>query len=541
MRHRPFLTACLCVGLIQTGLFALHAPPANAAGIPLGISSVSQVLLDDAHGRLLFADATSDVVLVTDLAGSKLDQIDVSQPGGMTVSPDGSTLIVLSGNEDTAALRMFDIGTCSPGTEIALPSLAYDGHVIVAGGQIWLSYSGGSVSGGLVTTPLAGGLVNTYTFDDLLLWSPELAASPTDPNSFVVVSNGAPGGVVAAVFDGSTLPPTMTVGPTSLAGWQGGHAAVSDDGTRLYVSSFSSGVAEFRMSDLSSTGRQLGSYLTGGAFDTTTANGGFIAIGHGGNAVLVSLANGQVQYEASLGASSDANAFLFSSDGSTLFMAADGAGGSPALFVLHQPARYRPDLRVKASERKVTYGEHLRVTVHLGRHGPNDAVTLVAHQKNASSRTIGTRHVGATGNAVFSVMPIRETSYEARYRGDAKTVPATDSTDPVSVGAAVFVKVIGGYAIRDGVHYFRHGVKIPTLTTVKPNNAGRRIELDIDVRIEGGRWVHGGTGTFRLGDNGTARVNMVEFPVGAFRFRAIYQGGGGNTYGKSGFAFFTVT
>jgi hypothetical protein len=173
--------------VLLAGLVPVAAASADSGPTSLALTSVEQVVLDEARGHLfLTAGRTGAGVTVTDLTGSPVTTVAAYGATGIALTPDGTSLWVAS---PTGVLRRISTTTLSVVETIALPTGQCPGDLALTGSRLVYGYSCSTYGG---SGPYGGiGVVDTAT-------GRVLGAVTSGPSYRPVVAAGPAGQVYAA-------------------------------------------------------------------------------------------------------------------------------------------------------------------------------------------------------------------------------------------------------------------------------------------------------------------------------------------------------
>ena len=264
--------------LISVFVAALSAVAWPAAGVAHAatitpLAAAYQVAADTANGYLFISEGTSpsyepsitdSTILVTDLSGNPVATLPGPQAiGGMTLSPDGTTLYVVQASGVTA----YSTATLQQTSFYNIGFPAYS--VAVQSGQLWVTYGEGGGNFTIGSLDPSTGAFNATAFPvGWTLFAPQVSADPTGASGVLVtqrigetprtvasfnVSNPA---AVTEVASSDSLPSCGL--PNGLAVMPGGAGFVCD------------GVL-YSPADMSEQGSYVSGAVTGVAADGTVA------------------------------------------------------------------------------------------------------------------------------------------------------------------------------------------------------------------------------------------------------------------------------
>lgn len=231
----PRAQRLLIVAALLTAGLGVVLPPERAAAsqvlapTSLGIGSFSDIVVDQAHGRVFISDGASQV-LVRGLDGSAATSIGgLANPAGMTLSADGSRLYVAVSDARIVVVDPTSLAT----TSLAMPG-ACPGDVAEASGVLWVA-NGCNTWGTIdAVNPATGAVtagVRTNTYN------PQVYASPAAPDRLFWFEAGL--SPSRTRLERTTGGPTPSLTPVGVAevGSNQKDAAVSPDGTRVVTAS----------------------------------------------------------------------------------------------------------------------------------------------------------------------------------------------------------------------------------------------------------------------------------------------------------------
>lgn len=445
-RTRSLALVAAGLAAAQTVLLATALPARagtdTAAALPL--STVQDVLVDDAHGHVFVTGGATDGIVVRTLDGAAVTTI-TNEPGAakMALSNDGSRLYVgLSAGDAVSAI---DTTTLTEVARYATGASTCPGSVADVGGKLWFGYSCAAAGSNLgvidpSTTPATVTLdrVPANTFSGL----PWLQAVPGTPGLLAAGDIAQSWGSLTLVDVSSG---SAVLGATRSFANPLNDLAVTADGTHVLTASPDSSLVQaFKTTDLSADG------VYGSANQDPVA----VAAGPGG---LVVGANWSARPavnvsrpDASLVRTYDfgdctyggsclpiASGAAFTADGSRLYvLTTDWYGGTVTLHVLHDAGKAPSTLTLaKPSTAAINHAFALsgRLTSTLAVPG-GQTVTL---RRSSSYGTVALPSATTAADGTFSVpdqVAQRGTyTYTASWPGDATHAPASVSVAvPVS-------------------------------------------------------------------------------------------------------------
>ncbi|MFN2543093.1 MAG: YncE family protein [Actinomycetota bacterium] len=268
----------LCVAILGSPL--IQATGA-AAATAMPFSKFFDMVVDDAHQHVFVTGGEpNDQIAVFDFSGALVGTIS-NEPGASGLALSGDTLYVAlsTGN----AIHKIDTGTLTDVGTFGIGSITHPLRLAIAGGRLWFTYGGCSISSdgatGIGSADLTVGLLHTYPPGLLPDACPILAASPSLPDVLFAWDlmthqtelrkyQATDPPVLAASHVVSELPsPVVDV-------------AVAPDGQHLLaVGEFTVTAWSFELSDLSRGGVDYPTTGGANAVETTSVGGGWVAVG----------------------------------------------------------------------------------------------------------------------------------------------------------------------------------------------------------------------------------------------------------------------
>lgn len=256
------LAATVAGALIVSAAAGANASAEPLRPLPLGNFgwSSSTMVVDKAHNHVFVSGETSVYnskpggLVVTKPDGTAATRISgVSEPRGMTLSPDGTLLYVAVDGEidsiDTSTLAVVDHFSTASMDQFGQPSSSRCPYeVAVAGGNLWFSYGCGSGDGGIGVVDLSTRTVTADRYARVNQVSP-IRSSSSEPDMLVV------GGSVLAVLTVSGDTATVSHELTSVAPVD---IALTADGTEVAIAE-GQRAAVYATSDLSQLSPDLSS------------------------------------------------------------------------------------------------------------------------------------------------------------------------------------------------------------------------------------------------------------------------------------------
>jgi hypothetical protein len=234
----------------------------------------------------------------------------------------------------------------------------------------------------------------------------------------------------------------------------------------------------------------------------------------------------------------------FSPDGSKLFAVGSAASsGDPLVFdVLAGPELRESSLSLSVSSAVVTYNHAVTVTAHLTGHSTNRTVSIFRTPQGGSPQLVKSALIGPLGNVTASVVMKRNTTFVARYSGDASYASSASPERLVLARAVVTMAALRSYATVAGVHLY-HAAVHPTFGgRVIPSHAGKCVRFHLE-RKSLGLWRDAGSSPcFRLSLRSSIVVSVSGIPHGhLYRIRMSFDGDVDHYGAWSKYAVFEIT
>lgn len=412
-------------------------------GATLPITSFHQIVADTAGGYLFLSDPAQNEILVTNLAGQEVKAIG-GQDGvlGIALSSDGSTLYAALPAGD--AVTAISTSTLKQTASYPLPSGDIPFEVAVQGGDVWVSYTAGTL-GAIGDIDVSAATPAFQAQANMGDWAsvPEIAADPQDTGVLVAAIPGS-SPTMTASYDVAVDPATQTDEAT-ISCFTEEDLAVVPGGTDFILACGGETTAEDVYSTASLS--QVGSYASTSFPDA-------VAIDANGD-VAAGTANGQTAvpdiYVYQQDASTPANTYNLNSsgdnlaaaglawapDGSQLFAVMsyyDDIGGTTtySLQVLPYPALTQPALGLSGPS-TAQIGKPVTLTGSLSIAGSAApaGTTITISRSKAGSTTVKDFTVTTAADGSFGLTdtpPGTGTyTYSADYGGSATVAPATAS------------------------------------------------------------------------------------------------------------------
>lgn len=420
---------------------ASQSEPASAAPgvdspVPLPLSRVTDMVVDDAHGHLFFAGGEGqNGILVTDFAGNVVTTIAQQEsPMGLALSPDGSRLY--AGLYDGHAVSEIDTATLTETRRFPVGQSMCPEYVAPTNARVWFTYGCGLADGlGSVDVSGTDPVVRTDYVPDqnarqlISIGGSRLALADASGGGYLRTFDVRDGNVTPLAAKNISYLWDVQVTP------DGQHVLTAGGGSSTYdeqawqTSDLSP--AESYATDGYGTAGALsedGSTVAAGTYNTTGPDVWVYALGEStprrtvdfgmnGSGTPYRLAQGQL---------------AFSADGTRLFaVTTTGTNPDPALWVMHDPTKDVSTITVNAPP-KANRGQQVTVTGQLSfeHTGPSAPYSLQVERKDRDgTHPLPDVTTAADGSYSFSEAP-REggpSTYTVTFQGDATTWPSSGS------------------------------------------------------------------------------------------------------------------
>ncbi|MBG0560834.1 hypothetical protein [Actinoplanes aureus] len=533
--------ASILVGI--SGLaFAVSSGVASAdSQAPLAISSFGDVVVDGVHKRVFISDPVAGKVIATDYSGAVVGQLTgLGWANGLALSSDSSQLYVAAGQAHAIAVV--------PTATLADPKLYPVGDrnpysVAPAGGKLWFGYAEGS----------AGGFGSVDPADSTVHLHPSEKADGFVDSAPVVFSSHAAPGVLVVTADESTSGGTATVYDVS-SGTEVVTARKVDQGSAIEETAFTADGAHLirvtsdaewqeSVADLSTTAtypafaRANGvDVASDGRVAISVANqttGDDVYVFQGGSTtasqtIRLPEAGGEAP-PGSGGLASDGiqdRGIAWEPGGPRLFAVAK-YDGAFRLWVLNGPTTpIQPVLTLTGNGSVHAYRGTASVIAHLGAGGTNRTVEIWADPFGPEvNRLVKKGTVDSRGNLVASFKLIRNTTFTARFTGDAEFA-ARSVTSTVYTKVTVNTTVAKHYKtgkIGSRKYFYFHKTATPKFTTTMTAFPGRKQRLVVEYYAKG-KWRAWSMKDAALSSSGVSTVKFSgKHPLDVrFRVRASY-------------------
>ncbi|GIG70524.1 FG-GAP-like repeat-containing protein [Phytomonospora endophytica] len=426
--NRRLLAGALACAITATGAIlaaqpAAADPPERHVALPGGV--YTDVMVDEARGKVFLAKTGPDAVVVTDLTGTVLQTIaGITNPSELSPSEDGSTIYVTE--RETASFAAID----AESNAVTHHPLTAEHCVISAaytGGKLWFSYrdgdctTGGSLGSYDPTTGEVGSaLAETHA-------NSVLSALPDQPDRLLRADTGETQGVLR-VYDVTGDTPTVVSsrGPMGLTPCS--RPTLFADGDKVAIPCGAAGTRILSTADLQLI-RTLPASSPPASMTATAAtvspDGRFIATG---SRLLFGTTATASIWDAETGArirdvTSPALTIgaggLALTDGGELFVASSGEKATLSVFELATTYATRLSLRAPVS---VPRNGTVNVTGNL-QYGPGVPTALAVTRFGANgTHNLGTVMTDAQGAVSFQDTPgiLGRVLYRFSYTGDAE-------------------------------------------------------------------------------------------------------------------------
>jgi len=389
---------------------------------------VGDVLVDDGHGQVFTSMSTEGSVVVTDLDGHITATITgVANPGGMTLSGDGSTVYVTEGK--AASLAAIDTVSHAVAHR-SLPQDTCPVSVAFTGGKVWYSYftcsnpdtagigvfdpASGTASNGVFTVPVGHLRALPSRADRLVLLE-------TQGVMHVYDVSGTPGVVVEGVDAGDDCEDAALYG-------NGDHLVTScqpGPNHKIYATASLAFKDHLNAAhpDVAAVAVSPGRRFLAIA-NRSTSDSGFHTHGLDSD-----YPDGLHSYDIS--GSRIYPGTLGMSDGGHMFAVVDNQQADRNdLMVFHNAGKYNSNLFLGLFFDPVDYGESIRVNGHLRFDGESAVVSITARDR-LGTRDLGTATLPYHGSFNFTDTPrvSGKVTYTATYQGDDRNIAAQGSTE----------------------------------------------------------------------------------------------------------------
>jgi hypothetical protein len=205
-------------------------------------------------------------------------------------------------------------------------------------------------------------------------------------------------------------------------------------------------------------------------------------------------------------------------------------------------SRLVSSLSLKASRSVVRFGRSVRLSGHLKGFisGSNPTVRIYRH---GDSTLLASPTVNASGDFSAKLRPKENTTYEARWSGDAHYGSAQSPRESVHVRVVIVAK-LGRFYGKAGPYHLYHRATDPLyVAAVKPNHHGKYVVFRLEKRVSGSWHVYG-TASFPLNADSLVgvKVNHQRLAVGVdYRIRATFRSDGDHVGDSTTWSYFRMT
>ncbi len=406
---------------------AAHATDSAVTRTVLPSGAAGDILVDDGHGQVFVGMSSDGSVVVTDLDGAVTATVTgIANPGGMTLSEDGSTVYVTEGK--TASLAALDTVSHAV-THRALPEGTCPVSVAFTGGKVWYSYftcSDPSTAGVGVLDPATG----TATNGVFTVPVGHIRALPSRSDRLVLLETQG----VMHVYDVSGTPGVVVEGVD--AGDDCEDAALYGNGDYLVTSCQPGPYHKIYLTATLTFYDTLTVFPTDVAAVAVSQGQGFAAVanrsatGSGFRNHRLDTGRPKPLHSYDISGSRIHPGMLAMSDGGHMFAVVDNRQlDRNELMVFHNAGRYDTSLFLGLFFEPVDYGEPILVNGHLRFDGESAVVSITARDR-LGTRDLGTVTLPYHGSFNFTDTPrvSGELTYTATYQGDDNNIGATGST-----------------------------------------------------------------------------------------------------------------
>lgn len=524
MQSKRGLGQLTVVVTVALALMIPMAAPASAAVSPVTWTTLGAVVVDHRYDHVFVsAGHNHDELSVLRYDGSLVTTIpDIVKGDGMVLAGSklyiaqfGGTAIDVVDRERLVKLGTLSLPRTSSGT------LAY------VRGRLWTTTAGCySWSTLMEVDPRTGA---TTIHGGPSFHCPTFKSSPLYPNWLFVADGSSPSGVDAV--DVSVTPPRVARQFPRDRHGEDYVANVTDFAINPDASSINLGtgypyyVSEYRISDSQLTGFTYPARAH--AVDVTDAGSGFFATGQaaseGPTVQIFGLRSDTPTATHDIGADVVPETLKFAPDGGRLFAVEWPHDEQPfRLHVLPGPSGELTTLSLEASKKVVDSGESVSFTGTLGASSPNDTVELWAQPFGGISRRIATTDADEAGGFAFSATPARNTTYFARWAGDADHVSAVSAPRTVRIRLVATLRTYGGYKVDGRYRYFRVDRRAPMVASTTPKQPGRTMLFRVQ-RYGDGAWRPYEVARLPIPADGTLEAAFITQQPGSYRIRAEFS------------------
>jgi hypothetical protein len=538
----------LCVTIVLVGP-ATAARADTTTQLPFSNSSGAWLAVDPAGQHVFVSGGPGNSsIVVLNYAGTIVKTIP-NQAGASQMALDPYTHTLYVALHDATAISEINTQTLSETKRFSTAPYPDPSSLVIAGGKLWFScFQGdGENCHGLVSANLDG---------------TGMAPAPAPIASYffaTALAAGGPGSKYLAVGDSYQEPPDVDVYDVSGAtptlvshvhDPDGGSAQVRDmtfDPTGAHLL-LACGAPYYVESLTTSNLLSSGEYPTGPypIAVAVSGNGKYVAGGisstNNGADVFVYRAGSTTPVRTFLvgdqsGADLAGHGLAFTPDASRLFAVAQTtATGHLAFHAFLRPTVHLAATRIsiRHSASHVTYGRHVRLTVHVKGTRRGKVDLYVTPATNIPKR-IATRKL-RSGAVTFTVTPRQKTTYSAQLEQGLSYAPSTSKS--VTIGVAPVLSVV---TYPDGAEHVQgHRVSRTRLIgrVRAPVPTFEYLEFVVQRKVNGG-WSPEATNQFAIG-HGTVRAYFFTTKPGLCRVQVVYSGDVGYLASKSPWTIFAA-
>jgi hypothetical protein len=195
----------------------------------------------------------------------------------------------------------------------------------------------------------------------------------------------------------------------------------------------------------------------------------------------------------------------------------DGAPNLPAANVWASTSvkQKQSSVTIAVSDASITFGQSIKVKAHLHGGETNRSLSIFSTPAGGHKQLLKKGTVNEDGVLIVTAKPSRNTSYLAKYMGDAAWNGDTSGSVGVTVAVRWSGKAVGGYATSNGFRLYHYNSSCSSSTsklcpaatfTLSPNHAGQRVYF-IGKYCKAGR-CYGDTGRYRLNKRSQVTVHI---------------------------------
>jgi hypothetical protein len=178
-----------------------------------------------------------------------------------------------------------------------------------------------------------------------------------------------------------------------------------------------------------------------------------------------------------------------------VFAGTGGVDGSDATDTVSVTKR-ASHVSLHVSATAIRFGTSVHLTAHLGRGTDSRVVGIYAKPDGGNEKVVRRATVDRHRDLHATFTPSKDTTFIARYDGDAAHRAAHD--DAVTrVRVIVHAKLTKAVARSGRYHIYRHGARAPCIVRVVPNHKGFSVRATLQLFAKG-RWRKSATKSFPL-------------------------------------------